>query len=64
MDVDDDNNRPAYSESKSTGEKLWLRESEGLYVLDMLVVPSEPAALPVRPVVPSPDLGFSGRDNS
>ena len=56
---DDDGNGYAYIENKSTGEKLWLRESEGVYVLDMLVALLEPAP-PVGPAAPPPESGFSG----
>ena len=60
MDLDDDNNYYSYIENKSTGEKLWLRESEGVYVLDMFVAPPEPAPPPIRPVAAPPDQGLSG----
>ena len=59
MDLDDDGDDYAYIENKSTGEKVWLRESEGAYVLDMLIAPPEPAP-PPRPAAAPPDLGFSG----
>ena len=59
MDLDDDGNEYAYIENKSSGEKLWLRQSEGFYVLDMLVAPPE-AAPPARPAAPPPESGFTG----
>ena len=60
MDLDDDGNDYAYIENKLTGERLWLRESEGVYVLDMLVASPEPAPPPSKPAVPPPEPGFSG----
>ena len=60
MDLDDDGNDYAYINNKSTGERLWLRESEGVYVLDMLVAPPNPAPPPSRPANPPPEPGFSG----
>ena len=54
MDLDDEGHDYSYIESKSTGERLWLRESEGVYVLDMLVAPAPAAVAP-------PDPGFTGR---
>ena len=50
MDLDDFGNDYSYIESKSTGEKLWLREREGVYVLDMMVAP------PTTTARPPPDL--------
>ena len=54
MDLDDEGHDYSYIESKSTGERLWLREREGVYVLDMLVAPAPAAVAP-------PDPGFTGR---
>ena len=58
--LDDDGNDYAYIESKTTREKLWLRESEGVYVLVMLVDPPEPAPPTPEPAAPPPESGFSG----
>ena len=65
MDLDDEGNDYSYIESKMTGERLWLRESEGVYVLDMLVAPPTEAmkagvqAEP-RPEQQPPEAGFRG----
>ena len=66
-DLDEEGNDFSYIESKTTGERLWLRESEGVYVLDMLVAPPAwmihpVSAAPVaKPGAPPPEVGFSGR---
>ena len=69
MDLDDEGHDYTYIESKSTGERLWLREREGVYVLDMLVAPA-PAPTAQGGQTPDPksssavappDPGFTGR---
>ena len=64
MDVDDDGNDYSYIESKTTGERLWLREREGVYVLDMLIAPpagqNGVSAATTAPGHP-PESGFSGQ---
>ena len=39
FDVDVHGNCHSYIEKKETGERLWLRERNGVYVLDVLVAP-------------------------
>ena len=39
FDTDAQGNCHSYIEKKGTGEKLWLRERNGVYVLDVLVAP-------------------------
>ena len=39
FDMDDEGYVCSYIESKDTGDKLWLRERNGVYVLDVLVAP-------------------------
>ena len=63
MDLDDEGNDFSFIESKSTGERLWLREREGVYLLEMLIAP--PAgqngvnAATLDPSHP-PESGFRG----
>ena len=39
MDLDDQGNDYSYIESRKTGERLWMRQRNGVYVLDLLVGP-------------------------
>ena len=39
FDMDESGVSNSYIEKKDTGEKLWLRERNGVYVLDLLVAP-------------------------
>ena len=39
FDVDEKGNNHSYIEKKDTGERLWLRERNGVYVLDVMVAP-------------------------
>ncbi len=41
VDLDEDGNDYAYIENKRTKEKLWMRQRNGVYVLDVLVGPPE-----------------------
>ena len=59
MDLDDEGDDYSYIESKSSGERLWLREREGVYVLDMLIAPAPPAQDGQTSAPPDP--GFTGR---
>ena len=39
MDLDEHGNDYAYIENKRTKEQLWMRQRNGVYVLDVLVGP-------------------------
>lgn len=39
FDLDEQGNDYSYAENKTSGDRLWLRERHGVYVLDMLVAP-------------------------
>ena len=41
FDLDDEGNDCSYIENKQTGDVLWLRERNGVYVLDVLVAPPD-----------------------
>ena len=41
MDMDASGKDIAYIQNKETGEKMWMRQRHGVYVLDVLVAPPE-----------------------
>ena len=41
MDMDAAGKDIAYIENKTTGQKMWMRQRHGVYVLDVLVAPPE-----------------------